>query len=468
LGPAVAHLDARDAAVWVLEPFVQEAGPELVAEVMKLPWRLVLSESSNLKLQTLLEATEDVTDPLVRRRGFLQLIDTNPAEVLLPPRSLPIYLLGGRDPNAPRGGLAAMTRRLTMLDALRRLPVKELVILAGGGVAIPAELGELWTDGLRTLVTVVSNATAAEAELEAWRKSRVFGTAAAFIPTDSPKFCNDLLRSYLSGFAIDRLVLRIRDDGGALNKIDVTGLDSPEYPLLSNYELLQDPQLHNLQPNDLTYEETQGFFQDAAISWRPYAAEMPWQRSEKHFQALRTILKRLDRDGSEANRIAYITSESGAGGTTLARMLAWAAARDGYPTLIARAAPFKPKALEVATFITRVNATQQSLHRDSDERLYQAPWLIIFDHLHWDGRVDELRNFLRELELLGRVVCVLVVTGPYTDPILLDNRRFVRIASLSHEVGAEEAIELGRHLNKFLAPHGPVRSDDEWRSFYAL
>jgi hypothetical protein len=70
------HLDSRDAAVWVLEPFVSEAGDAAVADVVKLPWRLALSESSDPGLIRALEETESSVDPLVRRRGFLQVVDT--------------------------------------------------------------------------------------------------------------------------------------------------------------------------------------------------------------------------------------------------------------------------------------------------------------------------------------------------------------------------------------------------------
>jgi hypothetical protein len=130
------HLDSRDAAVWVLEPFVSEAGDAAVADVVKLPWRLALSESSDPGLIRALEETESSVDPLVRRRGFLQVVDTNPADVLLPPRSLPVYLLNGRKADATTG-IAAMTRRLTMLDALRKAGVKELIVLAARGTLYP-------------------------------------------------------------------------------------------------------------------------------------------------------------------------------------------------------------------------------------------------------------------------------------------------------------------------------------------
>jgi hypothetical protein len=103
------HLDSRDAAVWVLESFVAEAGGEAVAEVMRLPWRVVLSESSDPTLLAALERTEKAADPLVRRRGFLQLVDTPPADVELPPRCLPIYLLSGRAGGIPAAGLARLS-----------------------------------------------------------------------------------------------------------------------------------------------------------------------------------------------------------------------------------------------------------------------------------------------------------------------------------------------------------------------
>jgi hypothetical protein len=336
----VSHLDARDAAVWVLEPFVAGAGGARAAEIMRLPWRLALTESSDPTLLEELDRAEDVASPLVRRRGFIHLIDTIPTDVMLPPHSLPVYLLNGRGVGPPVSNLAAMTRRLTMLESLRRIQVKELFILAGNGLALPPELTELWNDGLRTLVTVVSDSPQAEAQVEAWRNARPFGTAVAYLPSTSIGFCRELLEDYLSRQADDRIALRIRNADGEIKILDITGLDDPEHPLLANYGLLQDRDLRPIQPDDLKIEEALDFFRDAASSWRPYAAGMPWQRDEKAEQVLRSILKRLDRDGPDAGRIAYINAESGSGGTTLMRTLACTAAQEGYPTLVAHTAPF--------------------------------------------------------------------------------------------------------------------------------
>lgn len=464
--PLLNHLGSRDAALWVLEPFGTEAGCDALASVMRLPWRLVLSESSNPDLLGALERSEDPNDPLVRRRGFIQLVESNPADIQLPPRSLPIYLLNGRT-TAPAEGLAALTRRLTMLDALRRSGVRELLVLAGGGAAIPPQLDELWKDGFRALVTVVSDLPEAAAELEAWRNTHPHGDVAAYIPIPATKFCEDIIERYLSSQKDDRVTLRIRDARNHLQRLDITGLDDPEHPLLASYTLLQEGDLQLLQPHDLTLSEVQNFFSDAADSWRPYAAAMPWQPDDQAWQRLRGRMRRLDRDGSDADRIAYIISESGAGGTTLMRMLAWMSASEGYPTLIANAAPFAPKALEVVNFMTRVLDRQRvSTQSLEGERHYEAPWLIVFDRMHWAGREDELRHFLRELERSGRPACVLVVTGPYVPADFYDDRHFVSLANLSHEVPLDAAIALGKHINRYLQPHGPTRTEAEWRNFY--
>jgi hypothetical protein len=328
----LSHLNTRDAALWVMDPFVDQAGAADAAAAMTLPWRLVLCESWDPALLTALEAPEAPSDPLVRRRGFIQLVDTNPSQVLLPPHCLPVYLLNGRNSQVSVG-LAALTRRLTMLDELRRMQVKELIVLAGNGPALPSELAELWDDGFRTLVTIVTDTPKAPVEVEKWRSERPFGTAVAYTSIAPAKFCRELVEAFLSGQAGDRVILRVRNVRGDIQPLDVTGLDDPEHPLLANYELLQADDLRGLQASDLTAAEIAAFFSDTAASWRPFAAGMPWERSNKPGQQLQTILRKLDKEGPEAGRIACISTESGAGGTTLMRTLAWNAAQEGYHRL---------------------------------------------------------------------------------------------------------------------------------------
>ncbi|SMF20244.1 hypothetical protein SAMN06265365_104292 [Tistlia consotensis] len=465
--PLLSHLESRDAVVWVLDSFAAEAGAEQVASVLRLPWRLALSESSEPRLISELERTDDPEDPLVRQRGFVHVVDSNPAELLLPPRCLPVYLLNGRGEAASLTGLAALTRRFTMLDTLRRMEPRELILLLGRDSTLPKELAELWHDGLRTVVTVVSDSPTIAAELEEWVDANEIAAAVAYHPLAAGKFCKELVDAHFAGRESQRINVRIRDSHGVARTYDVTALDDPERPLLANYDILHERDLRRLQPEDLTLEQIQDFFQDAASAWRPYAAGMPWPRDDQHWQRLRSRLRRLDRDGSEANRVAFIAAESGAGGTTLLRNLAWIAAEEGYPTLVAKSAPFAPKALEMANFMTRVMEIQRlSVVETGGERLYEAPWLVAFDRMHWQGREADLRQFLRELEKSGRPACIIIVTGPYLGVEYYDDRHFLALGMLSHELTLGETIALGNHLNRYLAPHGPVRSEYEWRNFY--
>lgn len=60
-------------------------------------------------------------------------------------------------------------------------------------------------------------------------------------------------------------------------------------------------------------------------------------------KTLTKALRDLDRNGPEASRIFYIRAEFGAGATTFIRDLAFGAAMDGYPTLIATQAGIFPE-----------------------------------------------------------------------------------------------------------------------------
>ena len=235
--------------------------------------------------------------------------------------------------------------------------------------------------------------------------------------------------------------------------------------MLGSFELLGNNVLTPLLPSDLLVSEVEGFFSDPAASWRPYAADMVWQRDAEAREAFRSRLRSLDRNGAEENRIMYVAAEPGAGATAFLRDLAWRAAAEGYPTLVAGRGPVATTGLEMSGFLTRLS----SVGREQVEgtRLYEAPCVLVFDQNHWAGREPELLSFAREIERSGRRVCILVATGPLVGLGILSERRFVELAALSHRVTSAQALSLGNHLNKFLAPHGTDRSEQEWRDFFA-
>ncbi|WP_426288229.1 hypothetical protein [Sphingomonas sp. PSPC2-2] len=167
--------------------------------------------------------------------------------------------------------------------------------------------------------------------------------------------------------------------------------------------------------------------------------------------------------------MAFIASEPGAGGTTLARAIALEAARAGYPTLVAKSIPFTPEALPLVGFLTRahhVALEQAGSEANSEARtLYETPWVIVFDRAHFDRREGELRHFLNELTRSGRPAILLAVTGP-TKPLEFYDSVAKEVATPTHFLDSKDAEALGRHLNIFLKNYDKARAPEAWSQFY--
>ena len=459
--PIFTQLDTRDVALW-LSGESTTADPQLAAQLCRLPWSVVLCDRSDESFLSALEAAEPIDAPLVRRRGLVHLIEADPSDVVLPPRHLAVLLMNGRGAQR-RTGLAALTRRLTMLQDLRRRSTRQLVIATEGAFAIPEELDQLWEDGFRTAVLFVSADPNAGEIVENWSR-RSSAPLVDLVRLSPAEFGIELSNQYLQG-RDGAVVVRMRDEAGNLRNVEATGIDDPGRPVLGGYELLGASSLVPLLASDLSIDEVEGFFSDPASSWRPYAAGMPWQRDSGAWDKLRARLRSLDRNGTEENRILYVTAEVGAGTTALLRDLGWRAAAAGYPTLVAGRSTVPAGGLEMSGFLTRLVALGHE--QVSDARLYETPCVLVFDQNHWAGRETELLSFAREIERSGRRVCVLVAFGPLVGLNVLTERRFVELAVLTHRITSSQALELGAHLNKFLTPHGTGRSEREWRDFFA-
>ncbi|MGO4287981.1 hypothetical protein AB4Y99_27880, partial [Bosea sp. TAB14] len=146
------------------------------------------------------------------------------------------------------------------------------------------------------------------------------------------------------------------------------------------------------------------------------------------------------------------------------RDLGWRAAAAGYPTLVARRNPSSPSGLEVSGLLTRLIGADGAQHEVG--RLYEVPCVLIFDQSDWAGRLNELLNFAREIARSGRRVCIVLPMGPQVGIDVLSDSRFVELAILSHRVEARDALRLGDHLNRFLAPHNSARTAQEWHAFF--
>lgn len=479
------NLESRDVALWVRSFPTDPAIQKKLVDFLGLPWRLVLTEVANPALVAMLEAAASLSDPMTRKRGFIQIIDSDPSRIELPQRCLPIYLLSGRQVAPALSEFENRLRRMTMLESLRRSGARELLIVSSDGSPIPPEVKDLWSSGFRSYLTFVSDAANAETVLGDWLDETDGIAVANLLRLPAHQLVEEVLGRYAAIYPEDRRIIRVRDRSGAFHQVDVTETDEPERPILERYSLVEERDLAPLTPEELAEDDFVAFFRNPEESWRPYAAGLPWIRTPKCKKDLSNLLNKLDAVGPEENCIAYISSESGAGGTTLARMLAWECAREGYPVLIAKPVSFVPDALSVTNFLTRVHrmaedrlraivqssagpADGQSPRRqpDSVSRRYETPWLVIFDSLHWQSRDSELVRFRNELEKSGRPVCILVVTGTVLGLSFFNTSIFKQVAELNHALNHDEARQLGRHLNKFLRVFGKERPDWQWDQFY--
>ncbi len=471
----LSNLENRDVALWIRSLPADSAEHPSFLSFLGLPWSLILSEAYDQTLFNALQAASTFDDPMTRKRGFIHVIDSDPSRIELPQRCLPFYLLNGKTKGTQSSDFEDRLRRMTMLEALRRSGVREILIVSATGDPFPPELKDLWASGFRVRLTLISDNDSADDSLNTWLKTSGGNPILARVAISPGQAATDIVSRYYATYPEERRVIRVRDARGMLRKIDITEADEPERPITEWYSFIQERDLSGVVPEELSEEEFVDFFRDPTTSWRPYAAGLPWIRNQESRKLLAGLLKKLDTAGPDDNRIAYISAESGAGGTTLAHALAWEFAREGYPVLLAKQLPFVPDALPVVNFLSRVhNITNTppghdqlaSQEKDSSTRHYETPWLIVFDSLHWQYRDTELIRFRNEIEKAGRPVCLLVVTGAELGLSFLNSSVFKKLTDLNHAIELDEAQQLGVHLNRFLVHYGKQRQAWQWERFY--
>lgn len=456
-------LSAREVVLW-LPQNPGDTATDCLASFISLPWLSVLLEESPRELIATLE--REANSSLVHSRGYVQLIDRDPSLVTLPPRSLPIYLLGSKQGESD---FDKLSRRMAMLGNLRRSSARHLVIIGDQDATAPVELSSLVDTSFHPYVTFVSSTEAGFAAYSSWAQANVAAPPAQLVQLAPAQFIQSLIARYFEVYPTTSTIVRMRRVDGGTALVDLTGVDDLERPISTAYELLQERDLSLIAPEELNEAEFSAFFENSESSWRPYAAGVPWLRDQDAGLAVERLLRRLDTVGPTENRIAYISSEPGAGGTTLARTIAFDAARAGYPTLVAKPIPFEPESLPLVGFMTRAHQAYISameVKSDGDHRLYETPWVIVFDRAHWDQRETELRHFLSQLTRGGRPVLIIAVTGPVR-PFEFYNDTLAReIATATHLLGPAEAELLGRHLNRYLSVYGKARPIEAWSQFY--
>ena len=452
-------LEQREVALWLHSMPEGEDVEKCLPAFLRLPWQLIVSEISDAALIGSLDESEDATDSMVRKRGFIQIVDDNPSEIELPQRCLPVYLLNGRGERSLSNHKKQLIR-MTMLEKLRRSNARRVLVLSGIGDPIPPDLGELWLDEFRARVSFATDTADAKEKLETWADEFDGHNVLSLLSLPTGPIVTKIIEHYESTYPDARTVIRLRDLSGNIKKLDITGLDDPERPLLDKYSLIEEKHLPMLTPDNISEEEFIDFFRDSTNSWRPYAAGLPWKQDNKTTDHFLRLLDDICSRGLDQSCIAYVQTESGAGGTTFVRMLAWESAQRGYPVLIAKQSYFSPDILQVDGFL-------HSVQQKTPSKAHEIPWVIVYDRIHWDNNDAGLVQFLNGLKRHGRSVCILVVSGP------LEGRKafsgsFQQIEHLTHALDKDETQELGKHLNKFLGHYKKARSPSEWEEYYDM
>src|SRR5262245_24147957 len=164
----LSNLASRDVALWIGSLPKDPPTVKTLVGFLGLPWRLVLVERADLEVLDGLESASSVGGPETRKRGLVQIIDSDPSRIELPQRCLPIYLLNGRRAESTSGDFESRLRRMTMLEALRRSSVREVLLVAHGTDPVPADLTELWSSGFRAYLTIAADLPNADGKAAEW------------------------------------------------------------------------------------------------------------------------------------------------------------------------------------------------------------------------------------------------------------------------------------------------------------
>ncbi|MCK1525345.1 MULTISPECIES: hypothetical protein [unclassified Bradyrhizobium] len=238
----LSNLDSRDIALWLIDLPKECPQLETLISFLGLPWRLVLSEVSDKRLISALDQGSRSGDDMARRRGFVQIVDSDPSRITFPQRCLPIYLLNGRE-GSSTSEFENRLRRMTMVEDLRRSGVRQVLVVAGNDYPIPQELSDLWESGFRTQLTITSELENAETVLNQWLE-RSTGFASASLSRESPdRFIESVLHRYVERFAEQRKTIRVRDQFGRIQRFDITEIDEPERPILEQFLVIEDRDL---------------------------------------------------------------------------------------------------------------------------------------------------------------------------------------------------------------------------------
>jgi hypothetical protein len=458
-----------DCVLWMTDRLIDEGQIlESYSHLVRAPWRTVYIESASQEFARAIAGdVEDwISSPLSTIR---HLIASDPTDIILPRRSLPIFFLDGREdlPNGESASLSkksSMRRRLNMVAQLKGIEARRVIIVGSNPMSAIDELVDLWGTEFRALITVVSEKVTQTAEVQKSIEENTDLVAINWINQAPEDFARSLYERATVVGQDSSIWIKCQLPDGSLQDFDLGRAELAESALADVCDFIKVKDTLPLAPQDLVEDEFKGFFTRAEPLWRSYSAGLPWIPNPEIKAPLINGLKASLQNPEGSIRIFSIASEPGAGGTTLARAFAFDAAKAGFPVLLAKQRSDVPTALELSSFMFRAISGMQDAFKNVSD-VGEPAWLVVLDVGHLDG-AEDLWRFVADLARSRRKIVLLKVTNaesPLQPPKHIDH---TELAYVNHDLTLKNVESLGAHLNIFLRKAGEEKSQSEWRSFW--
>ena len=224
----LADLDTRDIALCIRDFPTGPSDRDPLLAFLGLPWRLVLSEASDPSILRALQSDNPSSAAMTRKRGFVQVIDQDPSRIQLPQRCLPFYVLPTDRTESPTAPFDHQLRRLTMLEELRRSAPRQLLFLSVSASPVPPWLADLFSAGFRAHLTFVADRADSDPTVLHWLQATPHAVAANLVTNPLTAFIADVLARYSEVYPEHRHVVRVRNQRGIPQRVDITDADEPE------------------------------------------------------------------------------------------------------------------------------------------------------------------------------------------------------------------------------------------------
>lgn len=358
-----------------------------------------------------------------------------------------------------------------MIERLEGASPKRVFVVGADLHRAAKELAELWDGEFRSLLTfVVPDSLEAQSVIPSYFEPVADLSSISLVLTDLSAFIQETVRRGVELLPDFKIVVRVRNLAGDIRDVDITDAELAEQPLLDKFDIVKSKDLRRLTETDLTLEDFNAFFDRSLHSWRAFAAGLPWIPDRGAIDAVQRSLATAHKRDTDQVSILSIVSEAGAGGTTLGRSIAFAAASAGFPTLLAKPHVYEPNATEVTTFLHRALTSARAGAaavdgNDSNGDEPETPWLLVFDREQWDGQEHAIGHFAAEIARSGRPAVILKVLGPDISPEVL-SLSTKELCALTHELDRLQVRALGEHLNRYLKPLGRSKGEADWLRFW--